>query len=32
MIKALKKRDANRLAEVVGRHLDATVIRVKDVM
>ena len=32
MIAALNKRDANRLAEVVGRHLDATVIRVKDVM
>jgi len=32
MIAALKKRDANRLAEVVGQHLDATVDRVKDVM
>lgn len=32
MIAALKKRDADRLAEVVGLHLDATVERVKDVM
>ncbi len=30
MIAALKKRDADTLAEVVGRHLDATVTRVKD--
>lgn len=30
MIAALKKRDGEVLAEVVGRHLDATVTRVKD--
>lgn len=32
MVAALVERDAERLAEVVGQHLDATVVRVKDVM
>lgn len=32
MVAALVERNAEKLAEVVGRHLDATVIRVKDFM
>jgi|SRR5581483_906631 len=32
MIKALERRDAEALAEVVGRHLDSTILRVKDVL
>ena len=32
MISALMTRNADRLAEVVGRHLDATVLRVKDII
>lgn len=31
MIEALKRRDADRLAEVIGRHLDETLVRVRDV-
>jgi DNA-binding GntR family transcriptional regulator len=32
MIEALNRRDGERLAEVVGRHLDQTLIRVRDII
>lgn len=32
MIKALTARDGERLAEVMGRHLDATLVRVRDAL
>jgi DNA-binding GntR family transcriptional regulator len=32
MIEALNRRDGERLAEVVGRHLDQTLIRVRDIV
>ncbi len=32
MIAALSKRDGEALAQVIGRHLDATVLRVKDIL
>jgi DNA-binding GntR family transcriptional regulator len=32
MIEALLKRDGERLADVVGRHLDATVLRVRNIL
>ena len=32
MIKALTERDGNALAEVMGRHMDQTLLRVKDTL